>query len=382
MATNNSVNTNLSGQTGTGSFVGSTAPTVSSNMTLSGTVPQYRLNETDGGVDEKNWMVRAHAAAFTISTASDATPGTVVQSPWTINRSGTAVSNMNFSVGGSQKLYMDSTYNRNFNIVQVPHTVLGASSSSIDLYRGDGTSAHTIGLEALEATSGNVLVEFFRNTNTSGTANFFIYNGDNTATVVLDTSRSGLRLGGANARVSTILTDGTMAAASTTNLYTGSAIKTYVDSLASKVVQWVSSTSSTDDTSTSSTLANSSLTGNITPTSASNRIVVMCYAPVNFTSTGSIQNYGTKLAIRRSTGTPAIITGGASGAIDGHIFATARANDADYGICTIIGTEIAPSTSMQTYTLQFARLSPTGGTSTISGSTTGPAFMLLMELKV
>jgi hypothetical protein len=48
----------------------------------------------------------------------------------------------------------------------------------------------------------------------------------------LDLSNSGMRLGAANARVTTILTDSTMAGATDTNLYTGLAIKTYVDAIA------------------------------------------------------------------------------------------------------------------------------------------------------
>lgn len=48
-------------------------------------------------------------------------------------------------------------------------------------------------------------------------------------TTRLDLSDSGMRLGAANARVTTILTDTTLSAASDTNLYTGLAYKTYID---------------------------------------------------------------------------------------------------------------------------------------------------------
>lgn len=51
----------------------------------------------------------------------------------------------------------------------------------------------------------------------------------------VDVTDSGVRLGGANARVTTVLTDTTMAAASDTNLYTGLATKTYIDSKATSV---------------------------------------------------------------------------------------------------------------------------------------------------
>lgn len=51
-------------------------------------------------------------------------------------------------------------------------------------------------------------------------------------TIRLDLTNSGMRLGSANARVTTILTDTTMAAAADTNLYTGLALKTYIDAVA------------------------------------------------------------------------------------------------------------------------------------------------------
>lgn len=61
----------------------------------------------------------------------------------------------------------------------------------------------------------------------------------------MDLSDSGFRLGAANARVTTILDDDTMAGASNTNLYTGLAIKTYVDDAVTNlgvITPWVAYT--------------------------------------------------------------------------------------------------------------------------------------------
>lgn len=60
-----------------------------------------------------------------------------------------------------------------------------------------------------------------------------------TGTSIADYNISGMRLGGANARVTTILNDATMTTAAATNLYTGAAIKGYVDGIDSPTVKRV-----------------------------------------------------------------------------------------------------------------------------------------------
>lgn len=180
-----------------------------------------------------------------------------------------------------------------------------------------------------------------------------------------------------------ILDEDDMSSNSDTALATQQSIKAYVDSLSSsgQVVQYVVATSAVDDTSTSQTLANSSLTANITPTSASNRIVVICYAPATFTTGSNATNYAVRFDIRRTTGSPSTLSGTPSGALSGHFFNNGRASDVSQNTVTIIGTEIAPSTSLQTYVLRFARVA-SSGTATILGASNGPAFMLILELKV
>lgn len=178
-----------------------------------------------------------------------------------------------------------------------------------------------------------------------------------------------------------ILDEDDMSSNSDTSLATQQSIKAYVDSLSSQVVQYVVATSAVDDTSTSQTLANSSLTANITPTSTSNRIVVVCYAPASFTTASNATNYAVRFDIRRTTGSASTLSGTPSGALTGHLFNSSVANDTSQNMATIIGTEIAPATSLQTYVLRFARVA-SSGTATILGASNGPAFMLILELKV
>jgi len=180
-----------------------------------------------------------------------------------------------------------------------------------------------------------------------------------------------------------ILDEDNMASNSDTALATQQSIKAYVDSMSSssQVVQYVVATSAVNDTSTSQTLANSSLAASIIPTSTSNRIVVICYAPASFTTSSNATNYAVRFDIRRNTGSATTISGTPSGALAGHFFNNGRANDVSQDMITIIGTEIAPSTSLQTYVLRFARVA-SSGTATIAGASHGPAFMLIMELKV
>lgn len=92
----------------------------------------------------------------------------------------------------------------------------------------------------------------------------------------MDLSDSGVRLGGANARVTTILTDNTMAGASDTNMYTGKAIKDYVATLATSAVIAVYKASISSAASTTSTSLTdiSGLSITLTPDSSSSVFLV------------------------------------------------------------------------------------------------------------
>jgi hypothetical protein len=187
---------------------------------------------------------------------------------------------------------------------------------------------------------------------------------------------------GASTTIDSVIDDDTMATATDSNCATSESIVAYIAAqigVGAQVVQYVVSTSSTDDSSTSTSLAASSLSASITPTSASNRILVIACASTNFTTGSSAQNYLIKLDLYRSTGTPASLFNNPWQA--GNIFSSARSNDYIQHINTLCGTEIAPDTNAHTYQLRFARFAASG-TAQVLGASQGPAFMIILELLV
>lgn len=112
----------------------------------------------------------------------------------------------------------------------------------------------------------------------------------------LDISDSGVRLGAANARVTTILTDDTLSAAADTNLYTGLALKTYIDNTAGgKVVQIVTDFGGGSATNSATYVDVTSAAATITPTSASNNILMIA---TGYTSTRLIGGVNQSINIR------------------------------------------------------------------------------------
>jgi hypothetical protein len=54
------------------------------NATFIGNDPRFNFSESDGALDEKNWIVRSVASGFNVSTASDAAPFSAVNSAITV----------------------------------------------------------------------------------------------------------------------------------------------------------------------------------------------------------------------------------------------------------------------------------------------------------
>lgn len=69
------------------------------NARFNGADPRFLINETDAGVDQKNWLVRAVADQFNIATATDASPFSAINSAFTIARSGTGVGQISLTSG-------------------------------------------------------------------------------------------------------------------------------------------------------------------------------------------------------------------------------------------------------------------------------------------
>lgn len=94
----------------------------------------------------------------------------------------------------------------------------------------------------------------------------------------LDITDSGVRLGAANARVTTILDEDSMSSDSATALATQQSIKAYVDAAAGggKILQVVQGTKTDTQTVTGNTYTEiTGLTASITPSSTSNKILIM-----------------------------------------------------------------------------------------------------------
>jgi hypothetical protein len=145
------------------------------------------------------------------------------------------------------------------------------------------------------------------------------------------------------------------------------------------VVQYVLATSTNDDTTTSASMQASSLSGTITPTSTSNRIVAIVFAPTSATrAAGSPSDIFMDLRIRNTTNSTTIGNARAGGIL----ITGSSANTAFYGGTMVMGYETAPSTSATTYQLQYASGTATNVTAAIQGNTKGPAMMILLELSV
>ncbi len=146
-----------------------------------------------------------------------------------------------------------------------------------------------------------------------------------------------------------------------------------------KVVQYSLGTSSSDDSTTSTSMQASSLSASITPTSTSNKILAVVFAPTSAVrAAGSPTDIFVDLRIRNTTNSTTVGQARAGGSLTAASSATAPF----YGGTMVMGYETAPSTSATTYQLQYASGTATNVTASIQGSTKGPATMILLELAV
>lgn len=122
-----------------------------------------------------------------------------------------------------------------------------------------------------------------------------------------------------------------------------------------KILQVVSSTYSTAETTTSGTLVDTSLTASITPSSASNKVLVMIASPLNVNNTGSTTNSGEgRVGIKRDS-TDVY-------SINYHMHYFDSAGSTDRGMSangTITYMDSPATTSATTYTFRFAASSCT-----------------------
>lgn len=146
-----------------------------------------------------------------------------------------------------------------------------------------------------------------------------------------------------------------------------------------KVVQYVIATSTNDDTTTSSSMQASNLSGTITPTSTSNKIVALVFAPTcAIRAAGSPTDISMDLRIRNTTNSTTVGTA----RMGQSLIAASSAAVASYDSAMVMGSETAISTLATTYQLQYASVTATNVSAIIQGSTRGAAMMLLLELSV
>lgn len=142
-----------------------------------------------------------------------------------------------------------------------------------------------------------------------------------------------------------------------------------------KVVQWVISTSSADDSTTSTSPTATSMTITITPTSTSNKIVVFAYGVADVVANALGPTIEGNFYLRRTSGT--------ANTLDqyklGRLLALNVASLTNQYYPISLGCEeTAPATSAQTYIVQFA--SEVAQVTTRVFGSTYVAFMFAMEV--
>jgi hypothetical protein len=107
--------------------------TFTASPIISAAVPRLYLRDTDATADEGNWFISGANDTFQIATASDAAPTSAVENAITINRAGTAVSNVTINNG-------DLVLNENLSFDAVTNTIAGIQNQNLL----DKTAAETI----------------------------------------------------------------------------------------------------------------------------------------------------------------------------------------------------------------------------------------------
>lgn len=156
---------------------------------------------------------------------------------------------------------------------------------------------------------------------------------------------------------------------------------TLINSLgvSTQILGYNSANSSSDDTTTSTSAVNTSLTVNYTPLNASSILYIFLCGAGSCTVTGAnarTQRYATYI-IRRTTGSAANLATANNGRI--LTSSTLNASDSYYNVC-LATTETAGDTNVHTYTLQH-NVNVADTTTTFLGSTCR-AFIVVWELKV
>jgi len=162
------------------------------------------------------------------------------------------------------------------------------------------------------------------------------------------------------------------------------ATKAFVEGLAGKVVQYSFSSIQTSVSTTSTTYVSTGLTGSITPTNPANTIMVLVSGEgrAQYATPGSGTGTALRIAnfeLKRTSGTTTNLRQSSVGRIITSGVSTLMGTS--FGIVSFLSDEVAGSTSLHTYQVNFK--AATGNEASFASGSPTPqgAVMLIMELK-
>ena len=166
-------------------------------------------------------------------------------------------------------------------------------------------------------------------------------------TTRMDLNSSGFQLGGANARVTTILDEDTMSSNSATSLATQQSIKAYVDAVGGgKVLQVVQDVLLGTAAATGTGYVDTGLTLNITPSATTSKILIVC-------NMGIGTNTGEAAAVKLVRDSTSIFLGSSAGSrgVTSNVYSAPTASY--QGAAGITYLDSPASTSITTYKIQM-----------------------------
>jgi hypothetical protein len=142
------------------------------------------------------------------------------------------------------------------------------------------------------------------------------------------------------------------------------------------LVNYAIGSSVVDDSTTSLSYVDTSLTASITPTKSTNRLVIKIFGADYSTADAANDSASSKYIVRRTTGTPADIQGSVTCGYD-----NSQNGDVSYTPLSFEVSEIAGNTALHTYVLRNAAVGIPASTSIFNG-TVCPGRMIIYEYEV
>lgn len=162
----------------------SSLQTFNANALVSGTLPIYRMTDTNGGTNETNWMIWLQSGNLTFSTATDAAPTTNANNAITINRTGTTIDEIQLDAtaldfNGTLDVSGEAKFNNNIDlggtglIETFTAATGGVSAGNLCYLNGSGEMA-TADASA-ESTADTVIAIALENISAASTGSFLLF---------------------------------------------------------------------------------------------------------------------------------------------------------------------------------------------------------------